>query len=1319
MGQVQDYQVNYDISVKAEGVDKVTKLAEAVSKLKLSKDTAETSIAHLQGMLNKIDAIFRPKGKKRDFSYKIDVNTKNTEEKLSRISKLLDDIKTKSEGIKLVINAGQKIDTKSIKTQAQAVINNQIASQQKEAGAQSKKSVLETTKALSAPLNEINKVVGKVNAALISLQTGREISIKTDVAKERLLEILSLMKQIKGASKMTLGMGMGSPGTANATNTSNVIAYPPLLAAAIPTTNKYSSSQRNKIIATLNKKKREEDRELSRRKKEQDKIWDHYDKEQEREYRKNIKDKINRFNKQSQEEQAKSDLYEEMKVRNELAKEKKASTVRKARQKEQDKIWNHYEKEQEREYRKNIRDKINRFNRQSKEEQARADLYEEMRVRNELAKDKAKEKANLASQKAKQREARLSEKVYGNNRRAAINRLQYAKAPSWRSMPFAGMVSGYMAYGLIKSELGAAVDYANIMESARGILRVADSDLSTFENRFDKMSRNVRQIGIDTKFTAQEIAGATKYLAMAGMNIETINSAMRPITNLALIGDNDVGQVADLTTNIMSGYDIKNSSMGSVADIISSTFSRSNVNIIDMAESYKMAAGYLRMSGVDFSEASAAIGILGNSGIKGTMAGTSLRAMSTKFAKPTKEAKDTLKRLGVKFTEFEDIYGAKVEKLRSIADIFEDLNKAGATLGDMQAVFGKIGGNAAMMFVDNYAALRTLANQNRASHGISEDLAEIKQNTTKGLWAQMTSTFSESFMQAYEILEPVIRSTLKDLLASFKPREFAQGIATIGRVLLDVFSTLGKIGSWVTRNFSWIEPLLFTGVVATKVFKLAGALTNLGIAFGFVGKQALASKTISSVGSVVGAGAGGVVAKQALSGMFSSQVSTGSGLIGASASLSAIGTGAIAATAGISALIGMLTYAAYKTWKVKEAKDAVLEDIEVNRKYRYPSIEALQEALSDTYQQAIDTKKAVDDVTSGKTLSESSGHATGAFTGRWWAAILDNFIPSEYGTQTFGIHKNYSLKDAYQDDIRDAILVEAKKDSQLRVESAYAELGKLRNPLEVDAFTKNIQSKYGQQEKSIDYSLFSFTNDQKTAWKYINDLGDKSVDIASTTMDYYNYQNSVTVPEIKRLAGIYKEAISSPEGALNLISGKTGNGKMKFDLSDLTENGFYQNKNGKWVQKELKSNATDDERSTSMAQFQDIHWKLKTLFSSLRKTFGGSADAADTIMRMAGFSPSLYSNEPDHNNITPWDDPNITYQGGDDGGAGGNYSGTGKLSSAAPKQVIVNITNLLSIQTIELMKTPEGKSPEIQDMKEMMAQALIDVVHDFDASWNG
>jgi hypothetical protein len=50
--------------------------------------------------------------------------------------------------------------------------------------------------------------------------------------------------------------------------------------------------------------------------------------------------------------------------------------------------------------------------------------------------------------------------------------------------------------------------------------------------------------------------------------------------------------------------------------------------------------------------------------------------------------------------------------------------------------------------------------------------------------------------------------------------------------------------------------------------------------------------------------------------------------------------------------------------------------------------------------------------------------------------------------------------------------------------------------------------------------------------------------------------------------------------------------------------------------------------------------------------------------------------------------------------------------------VIVNIESLLSVSTIDLMKSKEGQTEEVQNLKQQLAQALIDVVHDFDASWN-
>lgn len=123
----------------------------------------------------------------------------------------------------------------------------------------------------------------------------------------------------------------------------------------------------------------------------------------------------------------------------------------------------------------------------------------------------------------------------------------------------------------------------------------------------------------------------------------------------------------------------------------------------------------------------------------------------------------------------------------------------------------------------------------------------------------MTSQLTEGFMQAYEVLEPSIRTVLRTFLAKFKAPEFTRGLVSIGNALLDIFTVIGNIGAWVTRNFHWIEPLVFTGVVATRLFKVAGALTNIGIAMGFIGKQSAATTSISAVQGLLGAGGIGKV----------------------------------------------------------------------------------------------------------------------------------------------------------------------------------------------------------------------------------------------------------------------------------------------------------------------------------------------------------------------------------------------------------------------------------------------------------------------------
>lgn len=1291
MAQTQNYEVYYDIKVNAtEGTEQVTAFANAVEKLSKGRVSFAPVVTNINEMMQAVEKTFRGKnGKKKNFNFDLEIRTGETEKRLEGVKNLLTEIKELTLGIKLTINPGEKIDGRALRNQTNKLVGKKKLDEQQ---AEAKRNAASAVKSVMDTQRTVTRSIGKINSALAHLEKGREVNIKTDTACVRLQEILSLLGNIRGATTMTLHLGTAVPATSVPVGPVVRPPYAPVAAAVLS----------DKEQAGLNKRLYA-DEAMNRQRMQQ-------------------------------------------------AKEKAALQVETFRQMSEIRAA-----ERAARLRESERTRTDRELRKIAERTRREELNAEKRRRQ--AEDTQRRRNAARAVTTMRRQAAFEDSVYGSKRRAAINRIQYSKAPSWRNLPMAGMLNAYMAYNFLRTQFTEAVEYSNIMQSAHSILRVADSDLATFEGRFDRMDRYVRRIGVETKFTAIEVAGAVKFLSMAGMGIETINESIRPITNLALIGDNDISQIADLATNIQTGYNIKNTSMGSVADILASTVSRSNVNIIEMAESFKMAAGYLRLSGVDFTEASAAIGVLGNMGIKGTMAGTALRAMATRFAKPTKEAREALDRLGVKFTRMEDIYGKQVEKLRPLADIFEDLNKKGATMADMQTIFGKIGGNAAMMFVSNYGQLRTLASQNRASQGISSELAQVKQDTTKGLWYQMTSQLTESFMQGYELIEPVIRSTLKDFLAKFNSREFARGLASIGQGVMSLLSVLGNFASWMTRNFYWIEPLLFTGFVATRLFKLAGALTNVGVAVGFIGKQTAGNSIVELVSGLTGltsargikalsfankralvtalqaagvsgkgamgrallqGGAGSFAARAGFSSLFASQVATGGGLVGAAGSLSAIGTTAVAATAGIAALVGALGWVAYKTWQIKKAKDAVLEDITANEKYRYPVIEDLYAALHKTYQQAIDTKKAVDDLTSGKTVEESSGHKIGIFTGNWWMSFLAELGASLSSSRGGVYHAPaYSYSDAQQDDSREAITAIARRDSQSRLNAAYAEFGKMSDPLEVRAFIENIALKYGQQavtaaeaakKLGLDKPFWFERNGKIT---YTNALGDLPEVAAAYTPTYAAYQNNTTVKHITTAAQGYLDAIESMAGARALIE------KSGFDYGELARGGFTQNKDGLWVQKALNAQATDKERQEMLAGRQRVHHLLVNLSGTLRQVFGGSSEAAENILRKAGFSAALYANEPDSNDTSPFNANRITNIGDDDGGAGGNYSGTGRLSSAAPKQVIVNITNLMSVETIDLLKSPEGQTAEIQHFKEQMAQALIDVVHDFDASWNG
>ena len=171
MAQEQNYQVNYTINVDAsQGTKQVIAFGEAVGKLVQAKASLTPAVTNIKNMMDEIDRVFRTKnGKKRNFDYRLTIDTQKSEEKLGRVKTLLTEIGGLSKGITLTINAGQTLDTKRIKANAKSLYEKKAAELRK---ADIEKNAASSVTTMTEAQKRITKSIGKINSALVAVTRG-------------------------------------------------------------------------------------------------------------------------------------------------------------------------------------------------------------------------------------------------------------------------------------------------------------------------------------------------------------------------------------------------------------------------------------------------------------------------------------------------------------------------------------------------------------------------------------------------------------------------------------------------------------------------------------------------------------------------------------------------------------------------------------------------------------------------------------------------------------------------------------------------------------------------------------------------------------------------------------------------------------------------------------------------------------------------------------------------------------------------------------------------------------------------------------------
>lgn len=183
-----------------------------------------------------------------------------------------------------------------------------------------------------------------------------------------------------------------------------------------------------------------------------------------------------------------------------------------------------------------------------------------------------------------------------------------------------------------------------------------------------------KEMGETTKFSASESAEALNYMAMAGWKTEQMLNGLPGIMNLAAASGEELGTTSDIVTDALTAFGMQADESGRFADILASAASNANTNVAMMGESFKYVAPVAGAMGYSAEDVAVALGLMANAGIKADMAGTSLRNMMQRMAKPTKESQAAMDRLGISLQDDQGNMLSFRQIMDTLRDSMVDIN---------------------------------------------------------------------------------------------------------------------------------------------------------------------------------------------------------------------------------------------------------------------------------------------------------------------------------------------------------------------------------------------------------------------------------------------------------------------------------------------------------------------------------------------------------------------------------------------------------------------------------------------------------------------
>lgn len=314
--------------------------------------------------------------------------------------------------------------------------------------------------------------------------------------------------------------------------------------------------------------------------------------------------------------------------------------------------------------------------------------------------------------------------------------------------------------GLAGAAVKTAADFEASMSNVKAITGATGED-------FEKLTALAQDLGKSTAWSASEVAEAMQYTGMAGWTAQENIDGLAGVLNLASATGTELARTSDILTDAISAFGDTAADASRYADVMTAASTNANVNVELLGESYKYVGSLAGTMGYEIDQVTTALAAMGNQGIKGSQAGTSLKNAISNLAAPTDAMQKAMDDLGISIVNNDGT-------MKSFEDVVDNLQSSFAGLTeDQQAAYAKtlFGKNAmaGMLALINTSTedYNKLADAISNSGGAAEDAANTQLDNLKGQLTLLKSAVEGIAISFGNKLLPYLK----------KAAEFAQGLA--------------------------------------------------------------------------------------------------------------------------------------------------------------------------------------------------------------------------------------------------------------------------------------------------------------------------------------------------------------------------------------------------------------------------------------------------------------------------------------------------------------------------------------------------------------